>query len=212
MACVGRGAWHDRAADRPDFRSRAESRIRRRAGGAVHRPALPPPVLSEPTCARSCTRSIWTMVAFAILAVFLIKGICDYLANYLVNYVGFSAVTDLRKRVFDKVLTAGRAVLRIALHRPPDVVHHERHRKDSGGRSRTFWRICCARPSSCWACSSWSCTRIGGWRLVSLTVLPFVLMPTARIGRRIRRTSRRSQESRGVELRFCRRPSAAIRW
>jgi hypothetical protein len=33
-------------------------------------------------------RSIWTMVAFAILAVFLTKGICDYLANYLVNYVG----------------------------------------------------------------------------------------------------------------------------
>jgi subfamily B ATP-binding cassette protein MsbA len=34
------------------------------------------------------------------------------------------------------------------------------------------------------------------WKLalVSLTVLPFVLVPTARIGRRIRRTSRRSQD------------------
>ena len=34
------------------------------------------------------------------------------------------------------------------------------------------------------------------WKLalVSLTVLPFVLIPTARIGRRIRRTSRRSQD------------------
>src|SRR5690348_5671105 len=28
--------------------------------------------------------NVWTMVAFAILAVFLIKGLCDYLANYLV--------------------------------------------------------------------------------------------------------------------------------
>ena len=52
-------------------------------------------------------RSIWTMVAFAILAVFLIKGICDYLANYLVNYVGCSAVTDLRNTVFDKVVRQG---------------------------------------------------------------------------------------------------------
>src|SRR5690606_11776497 len=34
------------------------------------------------------------------------------------------------------------------------------------------------------------------WKLalVSLTVLPFVLLPTAHIGRRIRRTSRRTQE------------------
>ena len=47
------------------------------------------------------------MVAFAIVAVFLIKGICDYLGNYLVNYVGFSAVTDLRNAVFDKVLKQG---------------------------------------------------------------------------------------------------------
>ena len=34
------------------------------------------------------------------------------------------------------------------------------------------------------------------WRLalVSLTVLPFVLLPTAHLGRRIRRTSRRAQD------------------
>ena len=39
------------------------------------------------------------------------------------------------------------------------------------------------------------------WKLalVSLTVLPFVLLPTTRIGRRIRRTSRRTQD-RQAEL------------
>src|SRR5208283_150209 len=39
------------------------------------------------------------------------------------------------------------------------------------------------------------------WKLalVSLTVLPFVIIPTMRIGRRIRRTSRRTQE-RQAEL------------
>ena len=41
------------------------------------------------------------------MAVFLIKGICDYLGNYLVSYAGFSAVTDLRNAVFDKVLKQG---------------------------------------------------------------------------------------------------------
>ena len=48
--------------------------------------------------------NVWTMVAVAILATFLIKGLCDYFGNYLVNYVGFSAVTDLRQKVFDRVL------------------------------------------------------------------------------------------------------------
>ena len=48
--------------------------------------------------------NVWTMVAVGILAVFFIKGLCDYCANYLINYVGFSAVTDLRQTVFDRVV------------------------------------------------------------------------------------------------------------
>src|SRR5438128_10937859 len=34
----------------------------------------------------SAIHNVWTMVAFSILVVFLVKGICDYLANYLINY------------------------------------------------------------------------------------------------------------------------------
>src|SRR5580698_237238 len=40
--------------------------------------------------------NIATMVMLAILVVFAVKGVCDYLANYMINYAGFSAVTDLR--------------------------------------------------------------------------------------------------------------------
>ena len=29
---------------------------------------------------------------------------CDYFANYLINFVGLSAVTDLRQTVFDRVV------------------------------------------------------------------------------------------------------------
>src|SRR5579859_5854559 len=36
--------------------------------------------------------NVFTMVALAILAVFLIRGVCDYLGDYLTNYVGFSVV------------------------------------------------------------------------------------------------------------------------
>ena len=48
--------------------------------------------------------NVWSMVAIAILATFMLKGLCDYFGNYFINYVGFSAVTDLRQTVFDRVL------------------------------------------------------------------------------------------------------------
>ena len=52
------------------------------------------------------------------------------------------------------------------------------------------------------------------WRLAlaSLTVLPFVAVPTTRIGRRIRRTSRRTQDRQAELNQIARRPSAATWW
>ena len=48
--------------------------------------------------------NIWTSVAIGIIFAFLVKGLCDYAANYIINYVGFSAVTDIRQQVFERVL------------------------------------------------------------------------------------------------------------
>ena len=45
----------------------------------------------------SFVHNIWTMVAVGILMCFIAKGVCDYLGNYLVNWVGISAVMDLRQ-------------------------------------------------------------------------------------------------------------------
>ena len=55
------------------------------------------------TSSRSRTASgRWSRSRFCCC--FLAKGICDYLGNYLVNWVGISAVMDLRQEVFDQVL------------------------------------------------------------------------------------------------------------
>src|SRR5579863_6674565 len=48
--------------------------------------------------------NIFTVVAIAIAFVFAVRGLCDYLGDYLTNIVGFSVVTDLRNQVFEKVL------------------------------------------------------------------------------------------------------------
>jgi subfamily B ATP-binding cassette protein MsbA len=46
----------------------------------------------------------WTVVAFALIAATVLKGICDYLGTYLVNYAGFGMITDLRNDLYDKIL------------------------------------------------------------------------------------------------------------
>jgi ATP-binding cassette, subfamily B, bacterial MsbA len=46
----------------------------------------------------------WTIVAFALVASTILKGICDYSGTYLVNYAGFGMITDLRNKVYDSVI------------------------------------------------------------------------------------------------------------
>ncbi|MBV9670002.1 MAG: ABC transporter ATP-binding protein, partial [Acidobacteriales bacterium] len=46
----------------------------------------------------------WTMVAFALVASTLLKGICDYAGTYLVNFAGFGMITDLRDDLYQSIL------------------------------------------------------------------------------------------------------------
>jgi subfamily B ATP-binding cassette protein MsbA len=46
----------------------------------------------------------WHVVAFALIASTLLKGICDYLGTYLVNYAGFGMITDLRNHLYEATL------------------------------------------------------------------------------------------------------------
>ncbi len=138
--------------------------------------------------------NVWTMVALGILAVFFIKGLCDYCANYLINYVGFSAVTDLRQSVFDR------------------VVHQDAHFFEANSTARVMSsimndlekiQVALSQILADWLRQSF--TALGllavllqiDWKLagVSLTMLPFVLVPTLRLGRRIRRTTRHAQDN-----------------
>jgi subfamily B ATP-binding cassette protein MsbA len=46
----------------------------------------------------------WTIVAFALVAATLLKGLFDYVGTYLVNYAGFGLITDLRDDLYNAIL------------------------------------------------------------------------------------------------------------
>jgi len=137
--------------------------------------------------------NVWTTVAVSILAVFVIKGLCDYAGNYLINYVGFSAVTDLRQSVFNRVL-----------HQDANFFENNSTARVMSSIMNDLEKIQVALSHilADWLRQSFTAIALlavvlqTDWRLaiVSLTVLPFVLVPTIRLGRRIRRTTRRAQD------------------
>ena len=141
----------------------------------------------------SSIHNVWTMVALAILGVFLVKGLCDYFGNYFVNLVGLSAVTDLRQKVFDRVLrqdahffesnSTGRVMSSIMNDLEKIQVATSHMLADWLRQSFSAIFLVCVVLQKDWLLA-----------VASLTVLPFVLVPTLRIGRRIRRTTRRAQD------------------
>src|SRR5678816_691390 len=46
----------------------------------------------------------WTVVAFALVAATVLKGIFDYAGTYLVNYAGYGLITDLRDDLYNSIL------------------------------------------------------------------------------------------------------------
>src|SRR5580704_2784041 len=137
--------------------------------------------------------SVYSMVALAILTVFLLRGICDYFGNYLINYVGFSAVTDLRQTVFDRVVhqdahffednSTARVMSSIMNDLEKIQVALSGILADFLRQSFTVVALLTVVLKSDWKLALWS-----------LTVLPLVLVPTVRLGRRIRKTTRRAQD------------------
>jgi len=142
----------------------------------------------------SSIHNVWTMVAICIVGVFVTKGVCDFFGNYLVNYVGFAAVTDLRNQLYESILRqstaffkrshSGRLMSSILNDTDKVQVALSHILADFLRQGFTIIALLVVVLRTDWKLAS-----------VSLTVLPFVLVPTARIGRRIRRTSSSTQDS-----------------
>ena len=137
--------------------------------------------------------NIWTIVAFSLMACFLAKGVCDYAGNYLVNWVGISAVSDLRQEVFDRVLqqdahffedhTTGQIMSSIMNDIDRIQVSTSTMLADWLRQFFTALFILLTIISFNWKLS-----------LISLLVFPVVALLTTRLGRRIRKTTRQVQD------------------
>ena len=144
----------------------------------------------------SFIHNVWTMVAVTIVLVFLLRGLCDYFGNYLINFVGFSAVTDLRNEVFEKVLGHGAAFFEsTSTGRLMSSIMNDIE-KIQVANSHILADLL-RQTFSVMALLFALIYTDAKLAAVSLTVLPFVLVPTARLGKRIRRTSRSTQDTAG---------------
>ena len=137
--------------------------------------------------------NIWTMVAVGILVCYLAKGLCDYFGNYLVNWVGVSAVMDLRQDVFDRVLhqdakffedkPTGRLMSSIMNDIDRVQVSISSMLADWMRQAFTATFLLLVMVTTNWKLS-----------LVSLFVFPVVALLTVRLGKRIRSTTRHAQD------------------
>jgi subfamily B ATP-binding cassette protein MsbA len=165
-------------------------------------PLLPRPVLGHQIFLDEILplqgRSVWTIVAIALLLSFLIKGICDYLGNYLVSYAGFAGVTRLRNAVFDKVLKQGAEFFEA--HSTGQLMSSIMNDVDRVQVATS--QILADLLRQLFSAAFLLFVLFSrDWRLslLCLVVLPAVMLPTMRLGKRIRRTSRGTQD-RQAEL------------
>src|SRR5947209_8658113 len=137
--------------------------------------------------------NIWSMIAVGIMMCFVAKGVCDYLGNYLVNWVGISAVMDLRQEVFDRVL-----------HQDAHFFEERSTGQIMSSIMNDIDRIQVAVSTMLadWLRQIFTATFLLlallniDWKLslISIVVFPLVALLTMRLGRKIRRTTRHAQD------------------
>ena len=137
--------------------------------------------------------SAWTLIATALLLAFFLKGFCDYMGNYLVSYAGYASVTRLRNAVFDKVLRQGAEFFEA--HSTGQLMSSIMNDVDKVQVATSQILADLLRQFFAAVFLLYVLFSNDPWlALICLVVVPAVMLPTMRMGKRIRRTSRGTQE------------------
>lgn len=135
----------------------------------------------------------WTIVAYLFVGSTLLKGVCDYAGTYLANYAGFGMITDLRDDLYEAILRRSvsffqkhaTGTLLSALITDIERVQYAMASVLSDFLQQVFTLIFMTGVV----------IAIGGklsWILVIF--IPVVISSMRRIGRGVRRTTRRGQD------------------
>ena len=135
----------------------------------------------------------WGVIAFALVAATLLKGICDYAGTYLANYAGFGMITDMRDDLYEAILR--RSVSFFQKHTTGTLLSAlindiERVQYATATILSDFLQQLCTL-----LCMIVIVVALGGklaW--VLLLFIPIAIASIARIGRDVRRTTRKGQD------------------
>jgi subfamily B ATP-binding cassette protein MsbA len=138
-------------------------------------------------------RHVWTMVAIAIVGVTLVKGVAEFVATYFINFIGHSVVRDLRNLLYTRIIQqsigffAKNPTGRLMSAITSDI---EKIQNAVSQVAADFLKQCFTLVGLL------AVVLYVDWQLAlaSMLLVPFVVFPAQRIGRRIRVTSRSSQD------------------
>lgn len=135
----------------------------------------------------------WTIVAYALVASTILKGIFDYTGTYLVNHAGFGMITNLRNDLYDSVLRRSAAFFQ--KHTTGTLISTiindiERVQFAMSSILAEF-----LQQFFTFLFTAIAVVILGrdlAW--VLLLFVPFIIYSAVRIGRRVRTTTRRGQD------------------
>jgi subfamily B ATP-binding cassette protein MsbA len=135
---------------------------------------------------------VWSVFAVALLLLFLIKGVAEFFGSTLIQYVGLSSVTDLRNKVYSKVVQQPVGFFE---HNPVGRVMSavisdiEQMRSAFSDWLADFFRQVFSLIAFVLV------LLFIDWRMAvgSAVLIPLVVWPIGKLGRRIRRSSEKSR-------------------
>ena len=135
----------------------------------------------------------WTIVAYALVASTVLKGIFDYAGTYLVNHAGFGMITDLRNDLYESILRRSAAFFqRHTTGTLVSTIVNDIERVQYAMSSvlaeflQQFFTL---------IFTAGAVVLLGGklaWML--LLFVPVIVYSAGKIGRRVRHTTRRGQD------------------
>jgi ATP-binding cassette, subfamily B, bacterial MsbA len=136
--------------------------------------------------------NVWTVFAVALLLMTLVKGVCEYVGSTLIQHVGLSVVTDIRNQVYEQVV---QQPIGFFQHNPVGrvmsavIADIEQIRNAFSDWFAEGFRQCFALVAFI------AVLLVINWRMAlgSAVLIPLVVWPVSKFGRRIRRSSEKSR-------------------